>query len=552
MSKSTVTDNQGQKPKGKKSILIKKLLASEIRYRRLFESAKDGILILDATSGKIIDVNPFLIDLLGYTKQDFTEKSVWEIGAFQDIYENKEKFLELQQTKYVRYDDLPLQTSTGRIIHVEFVSNVYIEDRHNVIQCNIRDITERTNIQKEIKFQADLINNVGQAVIATNLQGKVIYWNKAAEKIYGWTSAEAIGQNIIHLTPARQSKKKANDIMRKLSEGKKWAGEFFVKRKDGSSFPAFVTDTPMLNSNGELTGVIGISSDITERKHAETELMKAKMKAEENDRLKSTFLANMSHEIRTPMNGILGFAELLRTEDLSGEEQQRFIGIIEKSGIRMLNIINDIISISKIESQQIEVSVSQINVNIQIGYIYHFFKLEAEQKKLDISFKNGLPNEDAVIFTDKEKVYAVLTNLVKNAIKFTQTGSVELGCLKKEGFLEFYVKDSGPGIQEIQKEIIFERFRQGSESFNRQYEGAGLGLAISKAYVEMLGGKIWVINNADKNENDSGATFFFTIPVNPPEKTNVFISGARKNNSSIVQPKSFNKLEKNDNIIQHG
>ncbi|MBN1819570.1 MAG: response regulator [Prolixibacteraceae bacterium] len=260
--------------------------------------------------------------------------------------------------------------------------------------------------------------------------------------------------------------------------------------------------------------------DITKRKHAENELIKAKEKAEEGDRLKSAFLANMSHEIRTPMNGILGFTELLKTLKLKAEEQQDYIGIIEKSGARMLNIINDIISISKIESQKIEVSVSETNINEQVEYIYHFFKLEAEQKKLHLSFKNELPSDKAFIRTDREKVYAVLTNLVKNAIKFTQTGSIELGYKVKGEILEFFVKDSGPGIPAAQKKIIFERFRQGSEALNRNYEGAGLGLSISKAYVEMLGGKIWVKDNIHKNGNPSGSAFFFTIPVRPKKKTN--------------------------------
>jgi len=247
--------------------------------------------------------------------------------------------------------------------------------------------------------------------------------------------------------------------------------------------------------------------DISKRKRAEYELIKAKEKAEENDRLKSAFLANMSHEIRTPMNGILGFTDLLKTLKLKGEEQQMYIGIIEKSGTRMLNIINDIISISKIESQQIEISITDTNINEQIEYIYHFFKLEAEQKKLHISFKNALTSENAFIRTDREKVFAVLTNLVKNAIKFTQTGSIELGYEVKGEFFEFYIRDSGPGIPDEQKEIIFERFRQGSESLTRNYEGSGLGLAISKAYVEMLGGKIWI-----ESKIGQGSTFRFTIP----------------------------------------
>lgn len=247
--------------------------------------------------------------------------------------------------------------------------------------------------------------------------------------------------------------------------------------------------------------------DISKRKFAEYELINAKERAEEGDRLKSAFLANMSHEIRTPMNGILGFTDLLKTLNLSGEEQQEFIEIIQKSGVRMLNIINDIISISKIESQQIEVLLSTTNINEQIEYIYHFFRLEAEQKKLYISVHNGLSSVNAFIRTDREKIYSVLTNLVKNAIKFTPTGSVELGYELKGEFLEFYVKDTGAGISEEQKQFIFDRFRQGSQLITGNSEGSGLGLAISKAYVEMLGGKIWV-----ESEVGQGSTFRFTIP----------------------------------------
>jgi signal transduction histidine kinase/CheY-like chemotaxis protein len=247
--------------------------------------------------------------------------------------------------------------------------------------------------------------------------------------------------------------------------------------------------------------------NISTRILAENELIKAKSKAEENERLKSAFLANMSHEIRTPMNGILGFADLLKHPKLKGEEQREFIDIIQKSGARMLNIINDIISISKIESQQTDVFISNTNINEQVEYIYHFFRLEAGQKKLYINHKSGLNGKDVFIRADREKLFAVLTNLVKNAIKYTQTGSIELGYELKGKFLEFYVSDTGPGIPDEQKEIIFERFRQGSEMLTKITEGAGLGLSIAKAYVEMLGGKIWVESTIGK-----GSTFRFNIP----------------------------------------
>ena len=239
----------------------------------------------------------------------------------------------------------------------------------------------------------------------------------------------------------------------------------------------------------------------------------AKQQAEESDRLKSAFLANMSHEIRTPMNGILGFSALLKEPDLTGEDQQKYIRIIEKSGARMLNIINDIVDISKIEAGLMEVNMKESNINDQIEYIYTFFKPETDGKGLRFFFRNSLPEKEAIIITDREKIYAILTNLVKNAIKYTDRGSIEFGydVVKTQyaTFLEFFVKDTGVGIAKNRQDAIFERFIQADIEDPKALQGAGLGLTISKAYVEMLGGKIWV-----KSDEGIGSTFYFTIPYN--------------------------------------
>lgn len=239
----------------------------------------------------------------------------------------------------------------------------------------------------------------------------------------------------------------------------------------------------------------------------------AKEKAEESERLKAAFLANMSHEIRTPMNGILGFVGLLKEPKLSGEEQQEYILIIEKSGERLLNIINDIVDISKIEAGQMAINMKESNINDQVEYINTFFQPEFERKGLQYSFKNGLPSKDAIIKTDREKIYAILINLVKNAIKFTNVGSIEFGYKliknNEHSELEFFVKDTGIGIPKDRQEAIFERFIQADISDKMALQGAGLGLSISKAYVEMLGGKIWLESEAGK-----GSTFYFTIPYN--------------------------------------
>ena len=209
----------------------------------------------------------------------------------------------------------------------------------------------------------------------------------------------------------------------------------------------------------------------------------------------------------SPRKCILGFTELLKEPKLTGKEQQEYISIIEKSGKRMLNIINDIISISKVESGQIEISLTETNVNEQLKYIQTFFQPEAKQKGIQLTILKKLSSKDNLIKTDREKVYAVLTNLVKNALKFTNEGNIEFGCEKKGGYLEFFVKDTGLGITKSQKKIIFERFRQANETISRTHEGSGLGLAISKAYVEMLDGKIWV-----ESQEGKGSAFYFTIP----------------------------------------
>lgn len=262
-----------------------------------------------------------------------------------------------------------------------------------------------------------------------------------------------------------------------------------------------------------------------EKEKRALELIQAKENAEESDKLKSAFLANMSHEIRTPMNGILGFTDLLRAPELTGEIQQEYIGIIKKSGTRMLNIINDIISISKIESGLMEANINELNINHKLQFIHNFFKPEIKKKGIRFVIKNTLPEKEAFIKSDNEKIYSVLTNLVKNAIKHTEVGTIELGYVLKteneHSELEFYVKDTGIGIPKDRQIAIFERFTQADISDIKAFQGAGLGLSISKAYVEMLGGKIRV-----ESEEGEGSTFYFTLPY-----------------QSKLQQKNFSKKE---------
>ena len=253
------------------------------------------------------------------------------------------------------------------------------------------------------------------------------------------------------------------------------------------------------------------------------ELRLAKDKAEESNRLKTAFLNNVSHEIRTPFNGILGFLPILQSEGLTDEEKQQYISIINQSAFRLMNTIDDILEISQIQSGQTELTLTEINIGKLLDELSGRFKPDAENKGLKFTVSKGAPG-NMECTTDGIKLNSILSNLINNAIKFTKTGSVELGYLLTGSTtstsgsktvspsvgppaIQFFIKDTGIGIPENMREAVFEKFMQADVSSTRPFDGSGLGLSIAKAYVEMLGGKIWF-----ESEFGKGTVFYFTIP----------------------------------------
>ncbi|TAN49766.1 MAG: PAS domain S-box protein [Methylococcaceae bacterium] len=246
--------------------------ASEQRYRRLFEAAKDGILILDAETGMIVDANPFMVEILGYSLEEFLNKHVWELGFMQNIAANKDKFLELQRQEYVRYEDLPLETAQGRTLHVEFVSNVYPVGNTRVIQCNIRDITARKQAEETLRKLSLAVEQSPGSIVITNLHADIEYANAAFVQTTGYGLSDAVGQNPRMLQSGKTPRTTYDDLWAHLVRGDTWQGEFINRRKDGSEYTESVLISPVRQADGSVTHYLAIKEDITRRRQMEEAL----------------------------------------------------------------------------------------------------------------------------------------------------------------------------------------------------------------------------------------------------------------------------------------
>lgn len=495
---------------------------SEKKFRELFEKSGDAFLIIE--NGKFVDCNEATVKLLKYNnKNKILNARPSELSPLlqPDGRNSVEKANELIETTLkngTHRFEWNHKKSTGEIFPVEVLLTAILnEPNKKVIHTVWRDITNRKKADNQLRQSEYLLNATGQLAKVGgwlwDIEKQEMYWTKETYQIHEVdpNNFKIGSKEHIELGLECYNEEDRKIISEAFQEcvnlGKSYDLEFpFISVKGQNKW--IRTTAICEKTNGKPTRVIGNLMDITYRKKTELNLKAALEKSKESDRLKSAFLANMSHEIRTPMNGILGFANLLKEQELSGDEQKKYIGIIEKSGDRMLNIINDLIDISKVESGQMDIQISKADINKQIEYIYTFFKPEVEKKGMKLFFKTPSTSEEATIYTDREKIFAILTNLVKNAIKYSDTGFIEVGYETKNNFIKFYVKDTGNGIAPQMQKLIFDRFIQAHTDGEKAIQGAGLGLSISKAYVEMLGGEIWV-----ESKLNEGSTFYFTIPL---------------------------------------
>lgn len=492
------------------------LKESEERFRALHNASFGGIAIHD--NGIIKECNLGLAEMTGYSMDELIGMN----GLLLCSPECREEVLmKINNESTIPYEAVALKKNGQKFpIRIEARNIPFKGKIHRVTE--FRDITDikkaEENLRQSLERIQALLDANPDMMFVFNSEGKILDYHSGNNNNDLYTKPEFfIGKPIADIMPENVASATNKIISKILRNGGTEQYEYELDINGNSQI--FEARCVSCGKNE----ILSIVRNITRQKHAEQELINAKVKAEESDHLKSAFLANMSHEIRTPMNGILGFAELLKEPGLSGQEQKEYIQIIEESGERMLRIINDIIDISKIESGLMKVYFKETNVNDQLDYIYNFFRPEIEAKGLIFEAYKTCPRNETYIVTDPEKLYAILTNLVKNAIKYTKQGKIKLGYMKKEDSYRFYVSDTGIGIAPERQKAVFERFIQADIEDRQAYQGAGLGLAISQAYVEMLGGTIGL-----EHSDQSGSVFYFTLPYKTlkkmseqPEKSNI-------------------------------
>jgi len=424
--------------------------------------------------------------------------------------------------------EIPIMRRDGIVRTVLWNSaTIYDEDGKQIIatMAQGQDITERNQAREQVLFQASLLDQVRNSVIATDLQGRILYWNRFAEMLYQWKAEEVLGRGIADTIVPEDKYSLIRGVMDEIVRSGYMEGERLARRKDGSIFPAFYIFSLLKDPRGKHIGFVGVSVDLTDRKRQEEDLRLAKEKAESSARAKSEFLANMSHEIRTPMNAVIGLTGLLLNTKID-PQQREYIEIIRSSGDALLAIISDILDFSKIEKGMMELEKQPFDIALCLEASMDLVADAAARKGLSLSYvvESMVPPG---IVGDPTRLRQVLVNLLSNAVKFTKWGSIQVTVSShKVGLrheIQFTVNDSGIGICRDRMDHLFQPFSQVDASTTRKYGGTGLGLAICKHLVELMGGSIWA-----ESEPGIGSRFHFTITAgSAPEQGERELAGKR-------------------------
>ena len=500
------------KEEKKRKTIEKNLLESEKRFRVMFELSPAGIILYDE-NGVVIEVNTSFCKTLGYTPEEIIGQNIRlfilpesEISILNDI-DN------ILAGKTIIHESKNFKKDGSFCIVALYETMIVLPDGSSGILSVSNDITEKKRSNERMITLSKALESIGECVTITDLENNIIFVNNAFCRIYGYSDVEIIGQNVSVLRSNENNEISLEMILSDTIE-QSWNGELINVRKDGTKFPIELSTSHISDENGKAVALIGVAVDITERKKIRLELIKAKEKAEESDKLKSAFLANMSHELRTPLNAVIGFSGLMR-EAGHDDDTLTYADIILKSGQHLLSLVEDLFDISMIESGQIKLNYEEADladVLVEVHDIIRGERIRENKTGVDLYLIMEQGGNKVKLISDVRKLKQILLNLLRNALKFTNKGSIEFGYSVMNGagnnFYQFFVRDTGIGIDESYHETIFNIFRQIDDNHNRKFGGMGIGLAIAKKNVELLGGRIWVESVLAK-----GSVFYFTIPI---------------------------------------
>jgi len=486
---------------------VEALQDSEIRYRRLFESAQDGILILDAESGKVVDVNPYLLHLLGFSYEELCGQHIWELGVFKDIAASKDAFKILQDNQYIRYEDLPLETKKCQPLAVEFISNVYLVDQNKVIQCNIRDITARKRAEAERKRLLAAIGQAGEGIVMTDAQGHIEFVNPAFEQMTGYLREELVGRNPRILRSGNHDESFYHDLWETITSGQTWSGRMVNKRKDGRLYTEETTISPVRDPLGKIVNYVAVKRDITQDLQLSSQLQQSqKMEAI------GLLAGGVAHDYNNMLGVILGYAELALEKVEPGEPLHADLEIIITAANRSADITRQLLTFAR--KQTIVPVVLDLNQTVE-SMLTMLRRLIGEDIDLAWLPKTGL----SVIKMDPTQVDQILVNLCVNAraaISGVGQITIETGnavfdetyCAGHFGFVAgeyvlLAVSDDGCGMSKEVLDHIFEPF------FTTKEEGQGTGLGLSTVHgiINQNNGFINVYSEPGK-----GTTFKIYLP----------------------------------------
>jgi PAS domain S-box-containing protein len=498
------------KEEKKRRALENILHESEKRFRIMFELSPVGIILIDE-EGTIIEVNSSFCENLGYSRKELLSNNIRLFTSPAKEDDIKNNVAEILSGKTLKHEVTNIKKDGTTCVIALSETKIILPDGKPGILSVSNDVSERKSSVEKMLILSRALESIGECVSITDLKNEIIFVNRAFCKTYGYKQEDLIGKDIgivRYKTVGKLGEKILSDT---ISGG--WTGILINVRKDGSEFPVELSTSCILDENNNPIALIGTAVDITERRRVHLELVSAKEKAEESDRLKSAFLANMSHELRTPLNAIIGFSSLM-IDTGKDEDTLANLKIIFDSGQHLLRLVEDILDTSMIEIGQIKINYEKVGINSILSEVKNIItgeKIKENKTEIEIVLNTDPEKSETYIFTDSRKLKQVLINLLKNSLKFTDAGYIEFGftVIEKAGirYLRFFAKDTGIGIEKMHQNVIFNIFRQIDDTHTRKYGGAGIGLSIAKKIVELLGGEIWV-----ESDYGQGSVFYFTIP----------------------------------------